>query len=126
MVFGHSLDLSQFVMRPLAQQGRERMGGCNAVVDNPCPRLDACAPQVRLQAGSLQHWRGFRQCHQEYFGLFFVLEPHHGRDDVQPLVGYLARDFTVISACRIEQQQGVAGRGGIHHNKLLAGLADDS
>ncbi len=126
MLFGHGLDLSQFVVRPLAQQGRERMGGGDAVIDNPCPWLDACATQVCLQAGSLQDRRGFRQCHQQDFGLFLVLKPHHRSGDVHLLVGYLARDFTVIRTCRIEQQQGVARGGGVHHDEFLAGLADDT
>ena len=79
MMFSDRLDLSQFVMRPLPQQRRERMSGGNAVIDNPCPRLDPGAAQIGLQAGSLQYRRGFRQCHQQYLGLLLVLEPHHRR-----------------------------------------------
>lgn len=42
------------------------------------------------------------------------------------LHAHLAGDFAVICAGRIEQQQGVAGRRRVHHNKLLAGLTYDA
>ena len=35
------------------------MGCGNADIDKPCPRLDACTPQVCLEAGSFQYRRGF-------------------------------------------------------------------
>ena len=58
------------------------------------------------------------------FGLLLVLEPHHGSGDVHALVSYLARDLTVISACCIEQQQGVPGLGSAGAGKLLLNALD--
>ena len=73
---------------------------------------------------ALQHRRGFRQSRQPYFGLLLGLEPHHGSGDVHALVSYLARDLTVISACCIEQQQGVPGLGSAGAGKLLLNALD--
>ena len=41
-------------------------------------------------------------------------------------VADLARDFAVIGSRRVQQQQGVAGRRGVHHHEFLARLADDA
>ena len=55
---------------------------------------------------------------------FSALEPHHGSGDVHAPVSYLARDLTVISACCIEQQQGVPGLGSAGAGKLLLNALD--
>ena len=98
----------------------------NTGIDDPGPGFDARPPQVGLQACGLQYRRGFGQCDNQHLRLFRVLQLHHRRGVVQAGTAHLARHFAVISAGRIQQQQGVSGGRGIHHHELLAGFPDNA
>ena len=58
------------------------------------------------------------------FGVLSILQLHHRGGVVQSGAGHLARDFTVVGPSRIEQQQRVSGRCGVHDHKLAACLEE--
>ncbi len=122
----HQVDLAQFIVARWRSKGED---DCTAATLLLMTQAQGSMPARRksdLQIGGFEHRRRFGQGHKQHLGLFGVLQLHHRRGVVHALAAHLAGNLAVIGAGRIQQQQGVAGRRGIHHDEFLARFADDA